>query len=120
MPARLTYLGASRPTIAILLFGALAGAASLFLVETMSSIHENESFQATVEYSTVAHLYLGDKIHILMQILLYCALQSVNISSIIISEQVRGPPYKFITSLTRKSADYGFFTRPTIPQDMCG
>ena len=53
----------------------------------MSTIHGNESFQARVEYSTVAHLYMGDKVHIVMQILLYCALQSVNLSSIIISEQ---------------------------------
>ena len=81
------------PTIAFLLFGALSGAVSLFLVETMSTIHGNEVFQARVEYSTVAHLYLGDRVHITMQVLLYCALQSVNISSIIISEQVRqGPP----------------------------
>jgi H+/Cl- antiporter ClcA len=75
------------PTLAFLLFGAVSGAVSLFLVETMSTIHGNESFQARVEYSTVAHLYMGNKIHIVMQILLYCALQSVNLSSIIISEQ---------------------------------
>jgi hypothetical protein len=54
----------------------------------MSTIHGNESFQARVEYSTVAHLYMGDRAHIMMQTLLFCALQSVNISSIIISEQV--------------------------------
>ena len=55
----------------------------------MSTIHGNEGFQARVEYSTVAHLYMGNKVHVIMQILLYCALQSVNLSSIIISEQVR-------------------------------
>lgn len=76
------------PTLAFLLFGAISGAVSLFLVETMSTIHGNESFQARVEYSTVAHLYMGDRAHIMMQTLLFCALQSVNISSIIISEQV--------------------------------
>jgi hypothetical protein len=76
------------PTIAFLLFGALSGAISLFLVETMSTIRGNEAFQARAEYSTVAHLYLGNKAHIVMQVLLYCALQSVNISSIIISNQV--------------------------------
>ncbi|CZR67268.1 uncharacterized protein PAC_17167 [Phialocephala subalpina] len=75
------------PTIAFVLFGALAGVVSLFLVETMSAIHGNERFQARVEFSTVAHLYLGDRIHILMQVLLFCALQSINVSSIIISEQ---------------------------------
>ena len=76
------------PTLAFLLFGVISGAVSLFLVETMSTIHGNESFQARVEYSTVAHLYMGDKAHVIMQTLLYCALQSVNLSSIIISEQV--------------------------------
>jgi len=76
------------PTLAFLLFGCISGAVSFFLIDTMSQIHGNESFQARVEYSTIAHLYLGDKMHIFMQILLYCALQSVNLSSIIISEQV--------------------------------
>ena len=77
------------PTLAFLLFGVISGAVSLFLVETMSTIHGNEAFQARVEYSTVAHLYMGDRAHVFMQVLLYCALQSVNLSSIIISEQVR-------------------------------
>jgi hypothetical protein len=74
----------------------MSGAVSLLLAETMSTIHGNESFQARVEYSTVAHLYLGDKPHLVMQILLYLALQSVNISSIIISEQVRTKIHKLI------------------------
>jgi hypothetical protein len=77
-----------RPTIAFLLFGVTSAVVSLFLVETMSTIRGNERFQARVEYSTVAHLYLGNKIHIVTQLLLYLALQSVNISSIIISNQV--------------------------------
>lgn len=81
-----------RPTLAFLVFGVIAGVVSLFLVETMSAIQGNESFQSRVEYATVAHLYLGDKPHLAMQILLYCALQSVNLSSIIISEQVRAVP----------------------------
>jgi len=63
------------PTIAFLLFGLMSAVVSLFLVETMSTIRGNENFQARVEYSTVAHLYLGDKVHILMQLLLYLALQ---------------------------------------------
>jgi hypothetical protein len=76
------------PTLSFLLFGVIAGAVSLLLVEAMSTIQGNESFQAKVEYSTVAHLYLGDRPHLIMQGLLYLALQSVNLSSIIISEQV--------------------------------
>ena len=54
----------------------------------MSAIRGNEAFQSRVEYATVAHLYLGNRPHLIMQLLLYCALQSVNLSSIIISEQV--------------------------------
>jgi hypothetical protein len=77
------------PTLAFIVFGSLSCIVSLFLVETMANIHGNNSFQARVEYSTIAHLYLGQKSHIVMQVLLYCALQSVNISSIIISNQVR-------------------------------
>lgn len=76
------------PTLSFLIFGAISGVVSLFLVETMSTIRGNEVFQARVEYSTIAHLYLGRKSHIIMQVVLYCALQSVNISSIIISNQV--------------------------------
>jgi hypothetical protein len=53
----------------------------------MSTIRSNESFEANVEYSTVAHLYLGKKAHIGMQVLLFLALQSVNVSSIVISNQ---------------------------------
>ncbi|KAL7272460.1 hypothetical protein RUND412_004727 [Rhizina undulata] len=75
------------PTLAFLIFGVLSGIVSLFLVETMATIRGNEEFQARVEYSTIAHLYLGPKSHVIMQVLLYCALQSVNISSIIISNQ---------------------------------
>lgn len=62
---------------------------SLLLTETMSKIHGNETFESKVEYSMIADLYLGRKWHVSLQILLYLALQSVNISSIIISEQVR-------------------------------
>lgn len=53
----------------------------------MSTIRGNERFQGNVEYSTIAQLYTGNKAHIVMQLLLYCAIQSVNISSIIMSEQ---------------------------------
>jgi hypothetical protein len=54
----------------------------------MSHIRGNEQFQARVEFSTIAELYLGRKSHYVLQAILYLALQSVNISSIIISCQV--------------------------------
>jgi hypothetical protein len=101
----------------------MSGAVSLLLAETMSAIHGNESFQARVEYSTVAHLYLGDKPHLIMQVLLYLALQSVNISSIIISEQVRIRIRELsITNhcveLTWCTLDNGLFTHPAVSQNM--
>jgi hypothetical protein len=75
LPRRLLV---TSPTLAFLIFGACSGIVSLLLVETMANIHGNNSFQVYIEYSTIAHLYLGRKAHILMQVLLYCALQSVN------------------------------------------
>jgi hypothetical protein len=101
----------------------MSGAVSLLLAETMSTIHGNESFQACVEYSTVAHLYLGDKPHLIMQVLLYLALQSVNISSIIISEQVRIRIHAFniinhCVELTRCTSDNGLLTDPAVSQNM--
>lgn len=77
-----------RPSVLFLLVGILSASASLFLVEAMSHIRGNERFQQTIEFSTIAEKYLGRKSHIILQIILYLALQSVNISSIIISCQV--------------------------------
>ena len=68
--------------------GVLSASASLFLVESMSHIRGNEQFQARVEFTTIAELYLSRKWHFVLQVILYLALQSVNISSIIISCQV--------------------------------
>lgn len=77
-----------RPVLAIIVVGILSASASLFLVEAMSHIRGNERFQAQVEFATIAELYLGRKSHYILQVILYLALQSVNISSIIISCQV--------------------------------
>jgi len=75
------------PTIAFIIFGVISAVVSFFLIETMSTIKGNKNFEQKIEYSTLAHKYMGKKGHIIMQMLLYCALQSVNISSIIISAQ---------------------------------
>lgn len=82
------------PILAILVVGVLSALASLLLVEAMSHIRGNERFQARVEFTTIAKLYLGRKSHYVLQVILYLALQSVNISSIIISCQV--PPPFFV------------------------
>lgn len=44
--------------------------------------------QAKVEFTTIAQLYLGKNYHLALQVLLYFAMQSVNIASIVISIQV--------------------------------
>lgn len=87
-PNRSTLMDA-RPVLAFLVVGVLSAAASLFLVEAMSHIRGNERFQAQVEFTTIAELCLGRRSHLILQIILFLALQSVNISSIIISAQVR-------------------------------
>lgn len=45
--------------------------------------------QAKVEFTTVAQLMLGKKYHYFFQIVLFLALQAVNIASIVLSAQVR-------------------------------
>ena len=84
---KINLLTTYRPTIAFIVFGIIAAGVCFLLIETMSNIEGNENFQGNVEYSTIAKLYTGNKAHIIMQILLYCALQSVNVSSMIMSEQ---------------------------------
>jgi uncharacterized membrane protein YwzB len=69
--------------------GVLSATASLFLVEAMSHTPGNEHFQLQVEFATIAELCLGPRSHIVLQVILFLALQSVNISSIIISCQVQ-------------------------------
>jgi hypothetical protein len=61
----------------------LSGSAALFLVEAMASITGNENFQAAVEYSTLAQLFLGYRWHWVFQIMLYTALQSQIVTSLI-------------------------------------
>jgi len=84
----LFQLTSARPVLAFVVVGVLSGAASLFLVEAMGHIRGNEKFQAQVEFTTIAELCLGKRSHLILQIILFLALQSVNISSIIISAQV--------------------------------
>jgi hypothetical protein len=79
---------AHRPVLVFVIIAILSASASLFLVEAMSHIRGNERFQAQVEFTTIAELCLGRRLHFVLQGILYIALQSVNISSIIISCQV--------------------------------
>ncbi|KAH8548355.1 hypothetical protein BGW37DRAFT_506885 [Umbelopsis sp. PMI_123] len=75
------------PTVVFILMAFLSGCSALFICEAMSNIRGNERFQAKVEFTTIAQLYLGKHYHIALQVLLYFAMQSVNIASIVISVQ---------------------------------
>lgn len=67
----------------------LSSIAALFITEVLSSIRGNEKFQAKVEFTTVAQLILGKKYHYFFQLVLFLALQAVNIASIILAAQVK-------------------------------
>ncbi|KAG2172173.1 hypothetical protein INT44_005544 [Umbelopsis vinacea] len=75
------------PTVVFILMAFLSGCSALFICEAMSNIRGNERFQAKVEFTTIAQLYLGKHYHLALQVLLYLAMQSVNIASIVISVQ---------------------------------
>ncbi|CDH54422.1 aaap amino acid permease [Lichtheimia corymbifera JMRC:FSU:9682] len=75
------------PTIIFIVVGVLSAFSTFFMCEVLSSIKGNEKFQAKVEFTTVAQLILGKKYHFFFQIMLFIALQAVNVASIIIAGQ---------------------------------
>lgn len=99
-----------RPTIAFILITILSGSAALFLVESMASISGNEKFQASIEYSTLAELYLGNRWHWALQIVLYIALQSQAITSLIESFQVTHS-YFFVLTKNLIVSEHGYASR---------
>jgi len=102
------------PALAFIVVGVLSATASLFLVEAMSHTRGNARFQLQVEFATVAELCLGPKSHIILQVILFLALHSVNISSIIISCQVSTSVVPFADC-----PEYGYDPSPVISQDLC-
>lgn len=85
-----------RPLITFALIAFLTGSATLFIVEAMSSIEGNEEFQASIEFTTVAHLFLGKRWHWAVQIVLYVALQALIITSLIESFQVGWNRFRWV------------------------
>ncbi|KAI9021861.1 hypothetical protein DFJ74DRAFT_599647, partial [Hyaloraphidium curvatum] len=75
------------PVLAIIVYGAVASFASLFIVEAMQSVPGNRRFKGIVEFSTLISFYFGPIASYLSQIILFLSLQSTNIASIIISIQ---------------------------------
>jgi hypothetical protein len=76
------------PLMAFALIAFLTGSATLFTIEAMTSIEGNEEFQASIEFTTIAYLFLGKRWHWAVQIVLYVALQALIITSLIESFQV--------------------------------
>ncbi|CAO3596993.1 unnamed protein product [Absidia cylindrospora] len=87
IPAMFQQSGWLAPLCIFIIVGFLSGCSALFVCEALSNIRGNEKFQAKVELTTIAQVYLGKKYHYFFQIMLYLALQAVNVSSIILAAQ---------------------------------
>ncbi|KAI9496786.1 hypothetical protein BDB00DRAFT_952354 [Zychaea mexicana] len=87
IPPMFQQSGWLAPMFVFVAVAVLSGFSALFICEVLSSIKGNEKFQANVEFTTVAQLILGKKYHYFFQIVLYLALQAVNVASIILSAQ---------------------------------
>ncbi|OBZ82474.1 hypothetical protein A0J61_09477 [Choanephora cucurbitarum] len=87
IPALYQSAGWIIPVIIFIIIAFLSGCSALFVCEALSNIRGNERFQAKVELTTIAQVYLGKKYHYFFQVMLFLALQAVNIASIIISTQ---------------------------------
>lgn len=72
------------PTIATLLFVCvLSSLCSLHMANSISKVHGNSSFKKEVEYSEVFRIFVGKRWFILTQILYFCCITCLNISSIV-------------------------------------
>lgn len=69
------------------LFGIISGFSMLFLIESMQAIPGNSHFQGHVEYGTLINFYFGSVAHLFGQFVLYGALQSNAIQSIVLISQ---------------------------------
>ncbi|GAN11168.1 conserved hypothetical protein [Mucor ambiguus] len=87
IPALFQQSGWAAPVFIFIVVAFLSGCSALFVCEALSNIRGNEKFQAKVELTTIAQVYLGTKYHYFFQLMLFLSLQSVNIASIIIAAQ---------------------------------
>ncbi|KAI9272398.1 transmembrane amino acid transporter protein-domain-containing protein [Helicostylum pulchrum] len=87
IPALFQQSGWVAPVFIFIIVAFLSGCSALFVCEALSNIRGNEKFQAKVELTTIAQVYLGTKYHYFFQLMLFLALQSVNVASIIIAAQ---------------------------------
>ncbi|KAI8054203.1 uncharacterized protein B0P05DRAFT_561361, partial [Gilbertella persicaria] len=87
IPALFQTSGWIVPVTIFIVIAFLSGCSALFVCEALSNIRGNEKFQAKVELTTIAQVYLGKKYHYFFQLMLFLALQAVNVASIVISTQ---------------------------------
>ncbi|KAF8128973.1 AAAP amino acid permease [Boletus edulis] len=105
IPLLFQQAGWLTPLLAFVAIALLSGTAALFVVEAMSSIEGNEAFQASIEFTTIAHLFLGKRWHLTVQVLLYLALQTLVIASLLESFQGMDA---FLISLAHKTCAVSF------------
>ncbi|KAI8616824.1 hypothetical protein BC830DRAFT_1255196 [Chytriomyces sp. MP71] len=80
-------LGVLIPFVLFLLFAVVSAFAVLFIVEAMQAIPGNKHFQGTVEFATLINFYFPAWGHILAQVILYGAIQSQAIQSVVLVSQ---------------------------------
>ncbi|KAJ3089019.1 hypothetical protein HK102_007408, partial [Quaeritorhiza haematococci] len=69
--------------LCFIIYSVIASLSALFIVEAMQAVPGNKHFQGTVEFGTLINFYFGKWAHIVGQCMLYAALQSTAIASII-------------------------------------
>ncbi|TPX51839.1 hypothetical protein SeLEV6574_g00006 [Synchytrium endobioticum] len=75
------------PTLCFILVAIITSLTSLFLAEAVANFPRNERLERDVELSTLVRHFFGRRWEFCMQVVLYLSMQSLNISSIIISAQ---------------------------------
>jgi hypothetical protein len=73
--------------LCFLLFAVVSGFSILFIIEAMQAIPANKHFQGNVEFATLINFYFEPKAHIAGQILLFGALVSNSVQSMVLSAQ---------------------------------
>ncbi|KAI9101276.1 hypothetical protein DFS34DRAFT_642435 [Phlyctochytrium arcticum] len=86
-PATFQESGWFFPLILFGLFALVSALSVLFIIEAMQAIPGNKHFQGTVEFATLINFYFGNYAHYFGQFLLYGALQSNAMQSIVIMAQ---------------------------------
>ena len=88
LPWLISSAGYVPTTLVFLVMGGISAAASLLICEAMTSVPDNEYFQANVEFSNMVLCFFGKRYHGLIHVVYFVALQITNIASIVLCIQV--------------------------------